>query len=109
MVNPALVLQGDGSLAMYGEAVWLAMAALAGTLFICGGIQGYQAFVGDLRRTGALEWPLRLALIVGGIALATPGGGIMPISGITMFAAALALLLPSIGAGWLLVRRRTAI
>ena len=109
VVNPALVLQGDGGLAMYGEAVWLAVAALAGTLFICGGIQGYQAFIGDLRRTGALEWPLRLALIVGGMALATPGGGIMPISSVAMFVAALVLLVPSMGVGWMLARRRAAI
>ena len=109
VVNPALVLQGDGGLAMYGEAVWLAVAALGGTLFICGGIQGYQAFIGDLRRTGALEWPLRVALIVGGMALATPGGGIMPISSVTMFAVALALLVPSMGFGWMLARRRAAI
>ena len=48
--------------------------------FICGGIQGYQAYVGDLRGAGGLEWPIRILLVVGGFVLATPGGGIVPIS-----------------------------
>ena len=49
------------------------MLAGVGTLFICGGIQGYQAFVGDLRKTGALEWPMRVLLVIGGFVIATPG------------------------------------
>jgi TRAP-type uncharacterized transport system fused permease subunit len=108
VVNPVLVLQGDGSLAMYAEAAWLAGSALLGTLFICGGIQGYQAFLGDLRRAGALEWPLRVMLILGGMALAVPGGGIMPLSNLAMEAIAVAMLAPVLALGWLLVRRRPA-
>jgi len=108
VVNPALVLQGDGGIGMYAEALWLAVSALVGTLFICGGIQGYQAFIGDLRRAGAVEWPLRVALIVGGMALATPGGGIMPLSNLAMEALALVVLVPTVALGWLLVRRRPA-
>ena len=34
-----------------------------GILFICGGIQGYQAGIGDLRTAGVLEWPLRIMLV----------------------------------------------
>ena len=49
VLNPALVLQGDSP---YFEALGLMALAAFGTLFICGGIQGYQAFVGDLRRAG---------------------------------------------------------
>ena len=51
-----------------------------GILFICGGIQGYQVFVGDLRGAGVLEWPLRVLLVIGGFVIATPGGGIMPLA-----------------------------
>ena len=43
---------------------------------------------------GALEWPLRVALIVGGIVLATPGGGIMPLSNAQMELIAAAILVP---------------
>lgn len=106
VVNPLLLLQGEGGIAMYAEAMWLGGAALLGTLFICGGIQGYQAFLGDLRRAGAMEWPLRIALILGGMALAVPGGGIMPLSNLAMEAIAVAMLAPTLALGWLLMRRR---
>lgn len=102
VLNPALVLQGD---APYLEAVGLMTLAGIGTLFICGGIQGYQAFIGDLRRTGVLEWPLRFLLIVGGFILATPGGGILPISQWQMMMIALAILVPTLVVTFTLVQR----
>src|SRR5713101_7057009 len=61
VLNPALVLQGDSP---YLAGLGLMAVAAFGTLFICGGIQGYQAFVGDLRSTGLLEWPLRALLLI---------------------------------------------
>src|SRR6267378_3877370 len=76
VLNPALVLQGSSP---YLEGLGLMALAGFGTLFICGGIQGYQAFVGDLRGAGALEWPLRVLLVIGGFVVATLGGGIMPL------------------------------
>src|SRR6266542_2575284 len=63
VLNPALVLQGPSP---YLAGLGLMALAAFGTLFICGGIQGYQAFVGDLRGAGALEWPLRALLVIGG-------------------------------------------
>src|SRR5689334_21062029 len=66
VLNPVLVLQGPNP---YLPALGLATLAAIGTLFICGGIQGYQAGIGDLRSAGALEWPLRALLIVGGFVL----------------------------------------
>jgi TRAP transporter 4TM/12TM fusion protein len=101
VLNPVLVLQGDNP---YLEALGLAALAVVGTLFICGGIQGYQAGVGDLRKAGALEWPIRLMLILGGFVLATPGGGIMPLSQMQMTGLGLALLAPPLTAALLLVR-----
>ena len=89
VMNPALVLQGS-----WTEALYLAVTAGIGTIFICGGLQGYQLLIGDLRGCGALEWPLRVALIVGGIVLATPGGGIMPLSNAQMELIAAAILVP---------------
>jgi TRAP transporter 4TM/12TM fusion protein len=107
VVNPALVLQAaaPGDAVPYFEALYLTVTALMGTAFICGGIQGYQAFVGDLRHAGALEWPLRILLVVGGLVLATPGGGIMPLSNAEMELLALAILVPTVVAALLLVRR----
>lgn len=76
--------------------------------FICGGIQGYQAYVGDLRGTGGLEWPIRVLLIIGGFILATPGGGIVPISQIQIMMLGAAILVPTVGLAVLLVRRDRA-
>ena len=96
------MLQGDNP---YLEAIGLTLLAIAGTLTICGGIQGFQAGIGDLRRAGVLEWPLRIVLIVGGFILATPGGGILPFSQWQVTGTGLALLVPSLLLAAALVRR----
>jgi TRAP transporter 4TM/12TM fusion protein len=102
VLNPVLVLQGSNP---YLEAIGLTLLALAGTLAICGGIQGYQAGVGDLRRTRWLEWPLRIVLMIGGFVLATPGGGILPFSQIQITSLGLLLLVPALLIAFTLVRR----
>ena len=107
VMNPALVFQpaAPGEAIPYFEALYLTATALIGTVFICGGIQGYQAGVGDLRGAGPFEWPLRVFLILGGLVMATPGGGLMPISNTTMELLALAILVPTVIAALWLVRR----
>jgi len=102
--NSSLVMQGNGR-----ESLYLTATALVGTLFVCGANQGYQAFIGDLRRTGALEWPLRVVLGLGGLLLATPGGGIMPLDNATMELLALAVLVPAAVLAFVLVRRQPAL
>jgi TRAP transporter 4TM/12TM fusion protein len=102
VLDPALVLQGPSP--------WLGALALTpliaiGTLFISGGIQGYQAGVGDLRQSGWLEWPLRVLLIMGGLVLATPGGGMVPLPKWQMLGIGLAILTPTLLIAGLLVRR----
>jgi TRAP transporter 4TM/12TM fusion protein len=102
VLNPALVLQGpDPWLPALGLTLLIGM----GILFICGGIQGYQSGIGDLRRAGVLEWPLRVLLVIGGLVLATPGGGIVPLSEWQMISLALAILVPTLLIALLLVRR----
>ena len=100
VMNPALVLQGN-----YFEALGLMALAGIGTLFICGGIQGYQAFVGDLRKAGAMEWPVRVLLVIGGFVIATPGGGINPLSQLQITSLGVAILLPTILLALTLARR----
>jgi TRAP transporter 4TM/12TM fusion protein len=100
VLNPSLVLQGSAIL-----AALLAAKAAIGILFICGGIQGYQAGIGDLRAAGALEWPLRIALVVGGFIFATPGGGVMPLSELAISSLGAALIVPAAVLAWLFVRR----
>ncbi|MDP3690930.1 TRAP transporter permease [Bradyrhizobium sp.] len=103
VLNPVLVLQGSSP---YFEALGLMGLAAFGILFICGGIQGYQVFVGDLRRTGALEWPLRILLVIGGFVIATPGGGINPLSQLQITSIGLAILAPAVAIALLMVRRQ---
>ncbi len=105
VLNPALVLQGPSP---WLAALGLALLIAVGTLFICGGIQGYQTGVGDLRRAGHLEWPLRVLLVVGGLVLATPGGGIVPLSELQMVGLGLAIVAPTVLVALLLVRRHKA-
>jgi TRAP transporter 4TM/12TM fusion protein len=102
VLNPALVLQGPSP---WLPALGLTLLIGIGTLFICGGIQGYQSGIGDLRRAGVLEWPLRVLLVIGGLVLATPGGGIVPLSEWQMISLALAILVPTLLIALLLVRR----
>ena len=107
VLNPAL--RAAGRRAPISKALGLMALAAFGTLFICGGIQGYQAFVGDLRRTGALEWPLRVLLVIGGFVIATPGGGIMPLSQWQITSLGLAILIPTVLIALVLIRRQTLV
>jgi TRAP-type uncharacterized transport system fused permease subunit len=105
VLNPALVLQGPDP---YLEALGLLGLAAFGTLFICGGIQGYQVGVGNLKKAGFLEWPLRILLVIGGFIVATPGGGINPLSQFEITSLGFAILVPTVAIGLLLVRGRKA-
>jgi hypothetical protein len=78
---------------------------LIGITLIGGGLQGYQPLIGDLRRCGAFEWPVRAALIAGGLLFAAPGGGLMPWSPIQMTLAALVVSLPALATAWMMCRR----
>jgi TRAP transporter 4TM/12TM fusion protein len=103
VLNPALLLQGNNP---YLEALGLTGLACFGNIFICGGIQGYQAYVGDLRRAGAMEWPIRVLLVIGGFVIATPGGGIMPLSQFQITSLGLAIIIPTVLLALMLVRRQ---
>jgi TRAP transporter 4TM/12TM fusion protein len=91
VMNPSLVLQGDLS-----ELPLHLATALLGIALMCGGLQGYLQGVGDLRRSGVLEWPIRAALVAGGLMFVAPGGGLMPLSSIQMMLAALAVSVPAV-------------
>jgi len=90
VLDPALVLQGA-----WLDALLHTVAAAVGTVFICGGIQGFQIGVGDLRRSGALEWPIRIALVVGGFVFATPGSEVIGASNVDLKLIGLAVLVPT--------------
>jgi TRAP transporter 4TM/12TM fusion protein len=101
VMNPALVLQGS-----WLEAAYLTATAAVGVVFICAGIQGWLLGLGNLRAGRALEWPVRAAMIGGGVLLATPGGGLLPWSNLQMELAALAVLAPAVALALAGARRR---
>jgi TRAP-type uncharacterized transport system fused permease subunit len=103
VLNPAFVLQGP-----LAETLVLTVTCAIGIVFICGGIQGYQMWAGDLSRLRGAEWPLRMLLIAGGMVLAAPGGGLMPLSNAQMALFAAAILVPTMAAARLLARRTRA-
>ena len=103
VLNPAFVLQGP-----LAETLVLTVTCAIGIVFICCGIQGYQMWAGDLTRTRGAEWPLRILLIIGGMVLAAPGGGLMPLSNAQMALLAAAILVPTMMAARLLARRTHA-
>lgn len=100
VLNPSMVLQGS-----LGDAAVHFLTAIVGITLIGGGLQGYQPLIGNLRRCGALEWPVRAGLIAGGLLFAAPGGGLMPWSPLQMTIAALVLAAPSLAVAWMLCRR----
>lgn len=91
IMNPSLVLQGE-----FLDFVGHFTTAVIGIALVCAGLQGYLAGIGDLRRSGAWEWPVRLALILGGLMFAAPGGGLMPLSPLEMTAGAVLLSVPAL-------------
>jgi TRAP transporter 4TM/12TM fusion protein len=100
LMNPSLVLQGSmADFAMHG------VTALIGVALVSCGLQGYLQGVGDLRRCGSLEWPLRVALVLGGLMFVAPGGGLMPLSPLQMTMAAVAVSLPAVLVARLLAAR----
>ena len=104
VLNPAFVLQGD-----WQESSLLVLNAVVGIVFICAGLQGFLLGVGDMRACGAMEWPLRVALCLGGFVLAAPGGGVMAIGHWQMLMLALLILIPAAGLTWVFVRRGAAV
>jgi TRAP transporter 4TM/12TM fusion protein len=100
VLDPALVLQGS-----WAQALWLTTKCAIGICFICGGIQGYLLLVGNLSGLAALEWPVRLLLMVGGVLLATPAGPLLPLGASALLIAAAACLLLATGLSVFRLRR----
>ena len=92
VLNPALILQGSPQ-----EIVLVLAQALFGVLVIAGAMQGYLLFVGDLCRNAALQWPIRGMLIVGGMAIAVPGGGPVPLTNLELSLVSAVMLVPAVG------------
>ena len=91
VLNPALILQGS-----VPEVALVITQALVGVVLIAGAIQGYLIGVRSLCRHRLLQWPIRTALIVGGMTLAIPGGGPVPMSNAQLSMGGAVLIIPTV-------------
>ena len=98
--NPALLLQGTPV-----EVIVVCATALVGILFVSAGLQGWLIGVGGLGRD-ALALLGRISLVVGGLTLAAPGGGMLGFDHTTMLLTALILVTPGIAIAWMNSKRR---
>ena len=94
VLNPALLLQGPWS-----EILVVVATALIGILLVSAGLQGYLIGAGRLAN-GALGWLGRLCLIVGGLTLAAPGGGMIGLTHLQLGSIALIVAAPGIFLAW---------
>ncbi|MFT6558396.1 TRAP transporter permease [Sneathiella sp.] len=91
VLNPALILQGETL-----EIIKVVFTALLGTWIIASALQGYLAWVGKLDIHPQGRWIIRGLLLISGLALATPGGGLMPVSNNELVFIAVALAVPTV-------------
>ena len=91
VLNPALILQGGPLQILYVFA-----EAVIGVVLIAGAMQGYLLGVGNLCRYSLLQWPLRAAFIIAGLAVAIPGGGPVPLTHVQLWIIAAAFGLPAL-------------
>jgi TRAP-type uncharacterized transport system fused permease subunit len=96
-LNPALLLSGSWQSVVSATAL-----AMAGIVLIAGALQGYLIGVGNLATHAAWAWPIRGLVLLGGLLLATPGGGLIPFSNTELAIAALSITAPAVAlALWL--------
>lgn len=96
--NPALLMQGD-----WLEIAIVLSTALIGVWLLSAALQGYLIGIGSLG-TGLMGMVSRAFILVSGLTLAAPGGGMLGVSHATLLLAALILL--GIGIALALVQRR---
>ncbi len=104
VLNPALIMQGEAI-----EIVKVVITALIGIWMIASALQGYLAWVGKLDIHPQGGWIIRGLLLIAGMALATPGGGLIPISNYELIILAAVLAVPAILIVLLMNRRNSTI
>jgi TRAP transporter 4TM/12TM fusion protein len=90
VLNPALILRGS-----WGEIAVVVGTAVAGIALIAAALEGYVVGIGSLR-TGFAGTAARPLIIIGGMAMALPGGGELGLSHLQLSLGG--LLIASVGA-----------
>jgi TRAP transporter 4TM/12TM fusion protein len=90
VLEPALLLSGP-----WQSIVSTTAFAVAGIILIAGALQGYLIGVGSLATHAVWAWPIRAMVLLGGLLLATPGGGLIPFSDTELMVIALSIAAPA--------------
>ncbi len=91
VLNPSLILQGSVASILSHTA-----SAFVGVWFVAGALQGYQIGIGPLNKCGAMQWPVRALMVLAGMSLATPGGGLLPWTNMEGIVASVVMLIAAI-------------
>ncbi len=83
VLDPAFILRGE-----WPRTLLVTASALLGIVLAAGALQGYLLLLGDLTRHALLQWPIRAMVLLAGLLIATPGGGLIPWSDLEMAGAA---------------------
>ena len=101
VLNPALIFQGS-----WNEILVVILQALAGVILIAGSMQGWILGVGSLAASRVMQWPIRGSLIIGGLLLAIPGGGPVPLTNLQLSLISGLLIIPALVLAWTAQRRQ---
>ncbi|RCV87531.1 TRAP transporter permease [Billgrantia montanilacus] len=91
VLNPALIMQGEPL-----QIGLVFIQALVGIVLFASAMQGYLIGVGRLGVGAVCETLVRGLVLVAGLLFALPGGGMVPLSQVELFAYALAALVPAV-------------
>jgi TRAP transporter 4TM/12TM fusion protein len=97
VLDPGLIMQGEPL-----HILDVFVTAMIGVVILAAALQGYLMGVGDLTKIGALEWPVRIMLILGAFLFATPGGAFtgytnLEMAGVGLVVTGLAAFLAKMG------------
>ena len=100
VLNPALIMQGSAE-----QVLTVTATAVVGVILLASALQGYLIVVGDLTRSGILQWPIRAAIAIAALLFLLPGGDLTGYTHGELSVAGIVLALPAMAIAWLLNRR----
>jgi TRAP transporter 4TM/12TM fusion protein len=80
VLDPGLIMQGEAS-----HILLVFSCAVLGVVVLSTALQGYLYGVGDLTKLGLMQWPVRLALLIGALAFAMPGNDVVGLDNLELF------------------------
>ena len=86
VLDPGLIMQGEPL-----HILTVFSCAILGVVVLSTSLQGYLYGVGDLTGMGIIQWPIRLALMVGAMAFAMPGNDVIGMDNMQLFIVGLVL------------------